>query len=230
MKKNVFVFDTLNPGLAYLLGAYLGDGYVDRIFTTRSKTEPSYYFKLGSIDKDFVEYVRLACQTVVAPNVPDIRETYEHKKTIYRFSLGCADFCRWLLEECNVKERIPLCIPKEKNMLTRCFLEGIIDSEGYVSYQENHNWLMSGFAMTSKWTPEIADLLILQGVKIGKCTNYRTKRGTLVYSYRFNIRTFDSAGMRFHLARKHNKVLQYLKPSETTTQTTQEVDGIVRTL
>jgi len=212
MKKNVFVFNDLNVGLAYLLGVYLGDGSVDKIRTSRSKIEPSYYFKLGSIDKDFVEYVRDACVSVVAPNVPLIRESHEHKKTVYRFSLGCADFCRWLLSECNGKNQIPAIIPRQKSFLTKAFLEGIIDSEGYVSYQEKHDWLISGFAVTSAWAHEVAELLQKQGVKLGKCTQYYTKKGTLVYSYRFNITTYyETANMRFHLARKHNRVLQYLE-------------------
>ena len=214
VEKNTFVFTDLNPGLAYLLGVYLGDGSVDRIFTSRSVTEPSYYFKLGSIDRDFVEYVRLVCSKVVTPRVPEIRKCEKGnggKNDVYRFSLGCADFCRWLLAQCEGKSKVPDIIPRKESFLTKRFLEGIVDSEGYVSYQENHNWLMSGFAMTSSWTPQIADLLLMQGVKIGKGTQYHTKQGTLVFSYRFNIRTYYEAGLQFHLARKHNRVLQYFK-------------------
>lgn len=215
MKKNVFQFQELNIPLGYLLGVYLGDGSVDRIRTSRSKIEPSYYFKLGSIDKDFVEYVRDMCTLAITSNVPEIRITNEHEKPVYRFSLGCADFCRWLLSICKDKTEIPAIIPRENSFLTKAFLEGIIDSEGYVSYQKNNDWLMSGFAVTSPWAFEVAKLLTFQGVKVGKCTHYKTKKGTPVYSYRFNIKSYYGAGLRFHLARKHDRVLHYLSPQRS---------------
>lgn len=216
--KRPFVFFEWTPSLAYVLGMYLGDGRVD---------STKQWFQVTSIDKDSLIYLREQASTFLN----DLKEVKTKqwgcsKKPIHVFRIASVQFCNWLLEVTKNKTIVP--IPNEKCDITKSFLEGYLEAEGWVaiskkvynSRQGIHHRFHMGFAGTDLWVDYIADLLCKQGVLVGKrqyCQIRKNWQKCIMYG--INIKSFVNSGMKFHSARKQNRIDLYLKEQGLLTST-----------
>ena len=208
-----FVFDKLSPALSYLLGVYLGDGHI----ALDDKGEPQK-FVLDTIDYEFANFTKQCAELKFGP-LPDIKDYDKY----FRFSFGSKPFCKWLVEVTFDKKKIPQYVTRTKPVLKR-FLEGFLDSEGWVSQSKNvnslghHNYQV-GFVNMALWVDEIAKLVQQFHVKLHSRRLCYTKDNKPFVMYTCNIKSFIRSGLQFHINRKQQRLEQYRKeymtPSET---------------
>jgi len=211
--RNGWVFDKLTPELAYLIGVYLGDGCIDS--TNR--------FRLKVIDKDFVEYTAKCILDVCGDILPvmetDENYTYKGKtKLVHNYYLQYSknDFVNWL-RSLSDKETVPSIIPRTATLETKKFLEGLMDSEGWISMSRQikfekgtHRWGI-GIAATSGWIRESKDLFQKFGIRIHKEQTGVSRSGKILYSYGFNPCSFAYSGLKFNISRKQERLELYKK-------------------
>jgi len=214
-----FVFEKLTPELAYVIGVYLGDGnvYAD---------QHQLRFQMCSIDKEFPEYVKQCIETFL-PSLPEIRQSFfkNVKSPVYVLCFDSTPFGNWLLKVTGCKGWIPREIPREKNILTRHFLEGFLDSDGFVRMNndkrknEKHRF-EAGFGSVYPWVYEFAHLMRLQGVNVRGPWKFQTRGHKVYVDYRVTVKTLIESGFQFHIKRKQQVLEEYKReqltiPSET---------------
>lgn len=210
-RKRKFTYTVMTESLAYLLGVYLGDG---GIMETKSKNSISYTFYMGAVDREFVEYTR-DCFIDIFGNCITSLKTYDwmHKQKEtwninYAFSVTSHDLCKWMMEITDKKAKLPSSefIPREKCDITKAFIEGFIDSEGYIVKKG----FECGFSNTSLWTHEFADLVKLFGVKLRKPLLQTLPSRKIYISYSMHPLEFYNAGFKFHIERKQKLLEQHV--------------------
>lgn len=238
-RKNPFTFQAMSEDLAYILGVFLGDGYISRVTTGNCVTKS---FGLNSVDQDFCSHLSSCFQRVLGSPGSITRNTWMYRQSggrwspIYQLRISSFDFCSWIEEETGGKRRIPGTIPTNPCAITKGFVEGFLDSEGYVSkgtYKNGTPRYMIGFCCTEAWSPIMASLIELFGIKFWRLIEETTKTGKTAYRYRGRIQTFLTSSLCFHIARKQERVNEAITryPSETTRLTSKENsldDDIVR--
>lgn len=211
-RKRKFTYTSMNTSLAYLLGVYLGDGGISSI---KSKNSISYIFYVNSVDREFMEYTRNECINVLGNNLTSIKQLdWMHKQKAtwninYEFSVTCYDLCTWMFEITDKKAKLPSCefIPREKCDITKAFIEGFIDSEGYIVKKG----FECGFSNTATWTHEFADLVKLFGVKLRKPSIRILPSKKTYVSYGMHPLEFHNAGFKFHIKRKQDLLEQHVQ-------------------
>jgi len=212
-----FKFKRLTPKLAYIIGVFLGDGSYD---------EWGCQYIQWSIDKEFVETVRQYCQEFLGP-LPQIRivknPTGNNRKPMYILCFGCKMFGEWLVKVTDGKRKVPDFIPKIVCEETKRFIEGYLDSEGYISRSKQHipirpGSFSCGFEATdAKVACQIAELLRLFGVKVTKQKSYATKH-KICYVFHINLESFYKAGFKWGIVRKQQRLEEYMS-LKTSTET-----------
>lgn len=185
---------------AYLLGCYFGDASV-------FKRHGSYAYSFECIDIEFIEKVAslLSCWTGRDVNIHKRRDSdkYYLQVTSKDFGLFIKDTggCRY----------IPNYVFDWDKDLQREFLEGVLDSDGWISRRENPNGnvrFQMGYGTTYSWTYDIKRLLQSFGVVCHKLREIPTKNKVQL-SFIINIASFINSGLRFSIKRKQMKVNDY---------------------
>ena len=218
--KNNWAFEQLTPELAYLVGVYLGDGFVRDNYENHTCMR----FGLRSIDKDFLDYTAHCIKVTFGDTVPvTLRfENYTYKgktKVVTMFMLDYTknSFCSWLLSLSKDKQHIPEIIPRIKCGNTKAFLEGLLDSEGWFSIrkelqQNGRHRFQLGIAACDNWILESKSIFQLCGIIIKKTQISKQKENKrTVYSYNLNPYSFALSGLQFHIKRKQDRVELYKK-------------------
>lgn len=193
--------------LSYIYGAYFGDGCV----VYRSAGEngiPNKCFTMQVIDKDFRDYV--AEQGKIA--FPDASiNTFEGprdgKGIIYHVRI---ERIGHMLETVTGKRTIiPNLVYSSKETMM-AFIEGILDSEGWVTdttyLRKNEVSCSIGFAITSELAHEFKRMIELLGVKVGKIHTKKIPSGKVAKQMHFNTASFLESGLQFHCWRKQRKI------------------------
>lgn len=222
-------FTGLTEELAYVVGVYLGDGWIQ-----------GNSLALSVIDRDFVEYFR-NCVMKLGSQFQDIPPIYERHRVQFNklrinfdFKFGCAELCRWLKEITELKTRVPRVIMDSDPSIIKAFLLGIMDSEGYISksakpaFQNGNYRFLLGVAMSEAGIMQQVKKLyekldIMVGNLLVKHENYRNPDYKDMFSFTINIRSYISKGMFFTSTRKSDRLRLYLKtkhPNDTIPSTT----------
>ena len=191
---------------AYLLGVYLGDGCV-------SEQRTSLVFKLGAIDRDFVEKTSEILKELTGKNA-NICQLTEKRSINQPYSTSCydKDLCNHLRESTKNKTVIPDYVngwPLENKI---AFIEGLMDSEGFVA--ENRRWeparsrYFMGYKSCDAWVPDFIRILESVGVKIGKVRQEKPRKEGYKVPTGFNIKiqSWIDSGCRFNIKRKQDRV------------------------
>lgn len=191
---------------AYLLGVYLGDGSLSYC-GGREKA----YFRLGAVDRDFVEMTAHAFEMVTGRK-PQINTYAEKRGRDYHAIIKKdADLARRLIADTDEKENLPLKLiqgwPRDWQL---AFVSGLMDSEGFVagnSNRTNRRYYM-GFKCTSPWVPDFVVLLQSLGIRIGKVQTEAPRKDGYKAPTRFTIKmqSWIDAGGYFNIARKQKRV------------------------
>jgi hypothetical protein len=191
--------------LSYLLGVFLGDGSISQKRT----------FELQTIDRDFAEYTQ-ARMFVCGKNNPTLKEVgrlTSAGKIVYRASLHDAEFCRVIRRFCPDKESLPREFYSWPWTIQKELIEGLMDSEGYVSKYNEHLagihtvYQMSvGIGAKNGWLKELHSFLREKGWKIGEITTSILKDGNGFFKFHFNKSDFLSRDLKFNIQRKQSRL------------------------
>lgn len=218
---------------AYLLGVYLGDGCV-----TNTGRYPM--FRLNTIDADFAEATKSALADLTDRHVGiSVYAVKKSSKPNHDLHCGDPEICANLKEVTQDKQIIPLFVFEWPKELRMSFVEGIMDSEGYVA--ENKRWdtacsrYFMGFKSCDVWVNDFHKILTGLGVRTGVITAEKPRKEGYKTPYRFYIKmqSWVDSGLKFNIARKQNRVDEWAAnpryterkvgprrlPSETTCRT-----------
>jgi len=191
---------------AYILGVYLGDGSV-------SKNGTSMVFRLGAIDKDFVDKTSELLQELTGKNA-NINQLREKRSIHQPYVTACYDreLCYHLQEVTENKTVIPEFVKEWPIENKIAFVEGLMDSEGFVA--ENKRWeparsrYFMGYKSCDVWVPDFIRILEEIGVKIGKVRQEKPRKEGYKVPTVFNIKiqSWIDSGCRFNIKRKQDRV------------------------
>ena len=206
MEKRVIADDQQGQALSYVVGVYFGDGCVTRRRMNVNGTE-NRCFSLSVIDRDFRDYT--AAQAALA-----FPEATVYPFDTYRAGKGQIYMLRverigHYLEQITGKRTIvPNFAHRPENVGP--FLEGLLDSEGWVTdttyLRKNEIACVVGFAITSELAHEFKGMLEGIGVKVGKVHTKKLPSGLIAKQMHFNTASFLESGLSFHCWRKQRKI------------------------
>ncbi|MCK9544484.1 MAG: hypothetical protein M0R03_20895 [Novosphingobium sp.] len=189
---------------AYLLGVFLGDGCV-----TRVQGYPA--FRLNTIDEDFA----LATKAALSEMTRRVISIHKHdvkKSSKPNHSLRCGDpeICAHLLAVTNHKLVIPAFVHDWEKGRKLAFIQGVMDSEGFVAGNGNttNRRYYMGYKSCDAWVPDFIRILESVGIRIGKVSAEVPRRPGYKTPTRFAIKmqSWIDSGARFGIARKQKRV------------------------
>lgn len=205
--------DQLSHNLGYLIGVYLGDGCV-----TLPKGNRSLKFEVSVIDRDFAQAVSDAVMGALNRTVAVTSNAHKLTKCglQYRVRFSDNEFGSWLQTITDKKNKIPECIPLERCGVTKRFLEGLLDSEGFVSLckkiqpRYKRPTYKLGIAMTSPWIDDLMKYFAVFGIHSNsrRC-RLRGKSKKPCIEYTLSLLDFIRSGLRFSIRRKQDRVDAY---------------------
>jgi len=231
----------LNYELGYILGVYFGDGSI--VHESSDTNAGKSWFSLTTIDIEFAEYVRECFSIFVGPIEGGIGKYIDQRKgrkPQYHFRITASDFCRMLSTIAPDKTLIPGIVHSHQS-LKKGFIEGFLDSEGWVSktkeicnnpkskYHGHHQYRI-GFGCTNKFVMiEMGKFLQEFNVGINKLMQDPIPSGKMFYRYFLNIDSFVASPLRFIIKRKQQRLDEYksLISFSTTTNHNPETRVIV---
>lgn len=194
--------------LSYLIGVLMGDGCI-------YEREGRMTFHLKTIDRDFADFTGEKIQecfpgTKINRSIQSQHENAFGKKPLHYLNAN-ETVAGTLSELTHHKTIIPACAHENR----RAFLEGFLDSDGWVNI--NHDpkigtiRLQVGVAKGGGYLHSIKKLFEEEGVKTQKMQMIRTKSGKVIHRIRLNPQSFIDSGLRFHIARKQARIDAYKK-------------------
>lgn len=189
---------------AYLLGLYFGDGHIEK------RSDNNYIFRLQAIDKDFVEYAAniLSIETGRDAKVKEVKRKTSSGNLVYTCSVGSIYFKK-IYEDTQRKQLIPQYVFSWTKDIQLAFLEGIMDSDGYMSARTNgSNWRFEcGYRTTFVWALAIKKIFALVGIETKKLIEIPQKAPKKdIYGFRVNLKSLAKSDFVFHLTRKQNRL------------------------
>lgn len=195
---------------AYLLGVYLGDGCVTRPGT--SSAAGRLCFKLNTIDEDFAEATKSALQDL-GYGASISKHAVKKGRDNHSLYCGANDLCHLLREQTADKSEIPGYVwvwPKETRI---AFIEGLMDSEGFVAANSNptNRRFYMGFKSCDPWVLEFRSILESVGIRTGKVGREQPRKPGYKTPTRFHIKmqSWIDSGARFNIARKQDRVEEW---------------------
>lgn len=193
--------------LSYVVGVYFGDGCVTHRKFNSDGSE-NRCFTLSVIDRDFRDYTLEQCRLAFPDNKAYPYDTHrEGKGMIYMLRV---ERIGHYLESITGKRTIVPNFVYASKANKIAFLEGLLDSEGWVTdttyLKQNVVVCVIGFAITSELAHEFKTMLESLGVKVGKIHSKAIKSGRVAKQMHFNTTSFLASGINFHCWRKQRKV------------------------
>lgn len=194
---------------AYILGLYFGDGSIEK------RSDNNYIFRLQAIDKDFVEHVaEILSQEIGKPIVvkEENRKTTANNK-VYSCSVGNIYF-KPIYGDTHKKQIVPEYVFSWNKEVQLKFLEGIMDSDGYMSMRTNgSNWRFEcGYRTTFLWALSIKKIFSLVGIETKKLIEVPQKAPKKdIYGFRVNLKSLVSTDFHFNLQRKQSRLSKFKK-------------------
>ena len=179
-QTNDWHYDLMSPELAYLIGSYLTDGWINI---------KRHTLGLDVTNESFAKYFTECLKKLGLEPANGIRikhaKTHKGKKPIHRTRVYSRTLCAWLKEQCDEKNKIPMSIVQSSQECQIAFLAGAIDGDGMVANEGGHIAVYG----CAGWMGELPLLLKQIGIRTG--------------GYRF-IKTLPS-GKRFHAVSIHRQ-------------------------
>ena len=192
--------------LSYVVGVYFGDGCVTHRKFNADGTE-NRCFALQVIDRDFRDYTAAeAAKAFPEATIYPFDTFREGKGNIYMLRVErVGEFIERITGK---RTLIPNFVYEDANI--RPFLEGLLDSEGWVTdttyLRKNEISCVIGFAITSELAHEFKNMLESIGVKVGKIGTKKLPSGRIAKQMHFNTASFLDSGLSFHCWRKQRKI------------------------
>lgn len=183
--------------IAYIIGVYLGDGYINC---------KKWVFKLYVTDKDFAEHF----QGVVYRAVNRYTKIYERKqnnknwKNVFCYEFVYKTFCQWIMDVTDNKNKIPEEIINGNEEAIRSFLSGFFDSEGSIMSTGcgSYNARIQNISL---WMDQVEDLF--HKINIRTSGFRKVKRLGQKEYFTFDVYIKDLYDFPVHIKRKRDRIL-----------------------
>ena len=214
MQKTDIAVNQQGSVLSYLIGVLMGDGCT---YMKKNGHGSKYrtVFHLKTIDSDFADEVEKGLRQI-KPEIKISRTIQKqhpnaHGKKPLHYVTTSDDFAQYLREITHNKTLIPT----EAYEYPKKFIEGFLDSDGFVSINVDNKTgtirLQVGVGKSGGYFHSIKKMLEDEGIKTGKMQIHRTNHGKVIHRIKFNPQSFLESGLRFHIARKQNRLDAYRK-------------------
>lgn len=213
MQKSPVAVNQQGYCLSYVLGVYFGDASIDRAWANDDGSE-TLRMRLRVIDQDFAERFEAAVKDAFPASSPRLQLDSKNgekghfgKKPLHCVTVrqGVPEYIQSIAGK---KTLIPSVVYRSEAD-TRAFVEGILDSEGWVhvaSQEKGRFYLQIGFAMQSDAVYELEKMLHRMSIKTARIKTKRYASGKIMKSLMFNTSSFIESGLRFTSARKQRKI------------------------
>lgn len=209
---------------AYLLGAFLGDGCVTVRRAQTLNAKDILVFKLNTIDEDFAEATKHALSDFTDRRITITKHAVS-KSSKPNHAVYCADqdVCKHLLEVTQAKLVIPAFVHEWTKDEKIAFIEGLMDSEGFVGERKNevtNRRFYMGFKSCDVWVPEFIRVLESVGIRVGKVAQEAPRKPGYKIPTRFTIKmqSWIDSGARFRIVRKQRRVDEWASAEAYTTR------------
>jgi len=199
-----FNYRYMTNALAYVIGAYLGDGSICFNKPYGKRKHSSAMFQLQSIDLDFVKYLEsqlLECGIKSSIHLFPSGHTGNSKPS-YTLRACHTAFCKWLYEFTGGKARIP---KFDRKSHIKNFLMGLFDSELTVCIMKSIPSRISpllDFGIIDNWIYDVHKLCQDIDLTIGKIRSGYMKAVPNFKRFNINARSFIQNGFKLSIARK----------------------------
>jgi len=172
--------------LAYLIGAFLGDGccYIN----TKSKKRTLYQFFITSSDYDLVKICR-----DISIDLFGKEGSISEQKNYYYLRICSKKICLLLRRITNGRIKIPFIKPDDKETI-KYLCAGLVDSDGYickVNASDGYIRYRMGYHAASIFISDLMNLLNVVGVKTGKLGKRKKfKTENQRYAFSVNVESF----------------------------------------
>lgn len=189
----------------YLLGVYFGDGSI----TVRGG---SYQFGFETIDREFLDKV-LECIKELTDKEPTVgkRNRGENRNETLYFSM-CGELFEHMYKETHGKKIVPDWVVNGDSDTKKLFLQGVMDSDGYVSQRENMKGIKQfrmGYVKSGIFVTLILKMMKDIGLQLSKIAIEPTKHNDFVFRVGINMQSWVKSGMKFSIPRKNDRVVAY---------------------
>lgn len=131
-KVHVWNYTTMSPELAYIAGAYITDGWIKFEYKTKTPRQMSIAVTSEEFSRTVYEYLRvIGCKSTIKYN-DKIHPSRKGKKPQWITYTCASDFCKWIYEATQNKQKIPDEIMASDANCKIAFLCGVIDGDGHL--------------------------------------------------------------------------------------------------
>lgn len=198
---------------AYVLGVYIGDGCISKPKNTKNK----WSLQLEVIDKDFAEKFADCLEKLGGKVLRYYDYSYPSKpeRLFHRVVCRNHDIIKTFLRDTNNKTKIPEYVYKWNRENQIKFIEGIMDSEGFISQRTKimENGLpsfMMGIKMDFEILKQIRPIFQHLNIKTGKYTMSKCYVNVQTANLSINIMSWINSGAHFNIKRKEDRVKAYV--------------------
>lgn len=196
---------------AYLYGVLLGDG-----FYSKNKKGNYEYVMLKTIDKDFAEKFQEVVENIIGKkySVYSCKPSKPKEKPFYICKCYASELVKESMELTKNKTEIPNFVKDGDSEIKKSFLQGIMDSEGWVSFTASSlgRWNASiSFGVTSSWSKDAWYMFRELGIGVSKFyrRNFRKENRKDLLWFTIDILDYVNSGLTFNIRRKRER-LEYI--------------------
>lgn len=210
--KIVGIGQSAGKDYAYILGVYLGDGWIYQ------RTPNSWSFGLETIDKEFAECTADRIEVLIGHR-PNVR--FREDRKIWTL-VSSGDVFRIMKEDTAGKKFIPDYVKSWCRESQVAFIEGLMDSEGWIAKRTKGtiSQYQMGFSCTSSWTYDFYNIVRSLGIQCGQPHILHAKEKQDVISFTINLSSWCESEVKFNIARKQNRVNEYKLKMRRSSSTT----------
>ena len=204
--KNVWQFSgVVTPDLAYLIGAYITDGCIGHAYLNPKCLKG---MTVSVTDKEFADRVEYSMNNVGLKVSRSITYREKPRKCLYIVATHTSMFAYWLNEICDYKNKIPNIILTSTPEGKTAFLEGVIDGDGTIRY----NQVIIRSIMS--WIFGLEDILKSIDISYDTYTE-KTTKGKPYYAIKFKCADFVPFNPKLAIPRKHDRLLKIVIQKDT---------------
>ncbi len=211
MEKSKVAVNQQGQALSYVIGVYFGDGCVT-LYRTNNDQSENRCFALQVIDEDFRDYVAKQCQIAFPESNVQVHNIYREDKGRELYHLRVGLIGHYIESITGKKTIIPNFVYESIDNI-KAFLEGLLDSEGWITdtayLKRNEISCVIGLAITSELAWEFKNMFQGLGIKVGKIGTRKLPSGKVIKQMHFNTGTFFNSGLMFHSWRKAKKLIAH---------------------
>lgn len=207
-----------NENIAYIIGAFLGDGSIyQRFHTVKGKRYSEKTFILKAVDKDFIDKsAEMLKRNGKIVNVKKWKVPICKEGIIWGIQVW-GTIVKFLENETNFKSEIPDWIKNGNKEIKVDFLNGIFDAEGCVGKSKSPRNL-SGyryvivFTNGDKWSDDAMEIAKSIGLQVNGKYELKNKNLTRpCYHWNINVVSFIKSPLRFSIKRKQERLEEFRK-------------------